>query len=474
VTGIDGATYTVPDPEALADNTYYWHVQAIDQSNNASGYQAVPFSFTINTAAPSPPTDLAVRPGHHKCKLSWTNPSAQDFAGVMIRRNPWGVGAYPEYEGTPLGFPASEAEGTEVYVGMAQSLRDSSGTDTMPRNVYYYTIFSFDAVGNYSTASTAVQGMATNYWLGDIDGDGSVGMSDLVAFSTAFGAVQGGQGWNPFCDFGPSDTGLGVGIPLPDDGIDFEDLMIFALNYDTVGPVTLPPSVAGGAIEELDDLVHFGIASDEAGVISVMLQNKSSTLKGFRLVVDVGAGCEIAGVTRGSLLDDMENVFFGTIPRTNRSVEICAAALGADTPLRGGGEIARLHVKNGENGVIRVGFKEIDVRDLDNEKHELTVEEYDAPFIPVVAGLMQNYPNPFNPTTTIAYDVATAGRVTIEIFDVSGRLITTVVDEKKAPGRYRVDWTAEDKVGTSVSSGIYFYRMRTEDGVLTKKMVLLR
>ena len=250
--------------------------------------------------------------------------------------------------------------------------------------------------------------------------------------------------------------------------------MIFALNYSVVGPVTLTPFVTAGTREALENLVGFSIASDETGAISVMLQNRASTLKGFRLVVEVGAGCEIVRVERGSLLDDMKDAFFGTIPRTKGSIDICAAALGVDAPLLGGGEIARLHVKAGENGVIRVVFKEIDVRNIDNEKHELAGEEGDVSISPAVAGLMQNYPNPFNPVTTITYDVAAAGRVTIEIFDVSGRFIRTVVDENKAPGRYKVEWKADDHAGASVSSGIYFCRMATGGGVMTRKMVLLQ
>ena len=90
----------------------------------------------------------------------------------MIRRNPWNTGAYPEYEGAPLGYPAGPTDGTEVYTGTAESFEDAGDTGTMPRNIYYYTIFSFDGAGNYSAASPAVQGRATSYWLGDVDADG--------------------------------------------------------------------------------------------------------------------------------------------------------------------------------------------------------------------------------------------------------------------------------------------------------------
>ena len=141
----------------LAEGRYYWTVTASDGENTGTTVVSF-FDVVVDVLPPEPPTDFAVLPGHQKCKLSWENPTAPDFAGVMIRRNPWGIGAYPEYDDTPVGYPASWADGDEAYVGTAQSFRYFSGTGAMPRNVYYYTIFSFDAAGNYSGASPVVQG----------------------------------------------------------------------------------------------------------------------------------------------------------------------------------------------------------------------------------------------------------------------------------------------------------------------------
>ncbi len=89
--------------------------------------------------------------------------------------------------------------------------------------------------------------------------------------------------------------------------------------------------------------------------------------------------------------------------------------------------------------------------------------------------LYQNVPNPFNPTTTIAYDVpAGGGRVTIEVFDVAGRRVTTLVDERQDAGRRSVTWRGIDTDGNALGSGVYFYRM-TADGIdVTKKMLLLK
>lgn len=88
--------------------------------------------------------------------------------------------------------------------------------------------------------------------------------------------------------------------------------------------------------------------------------------------------------------------------------------------------------------------------------------------------LGQNYPNPFNPSTTIAYSLANKTDVKLQIFDVRGRLVKTLVDGERSPNNYRVMWDGRNNSGNSVASGIYFYRLVAGEFKATKKMVLLR
>ena len=83
--------------------------------------------------------------------------------------------------------------------------------------------------------------------------------------------------------------------------------------------------------------------------------------------------------------------------------------------------------------------------------------------------LFQNFPNPFNPSTTINYSVPKQSNVTIVIYDVLGRKISALVNEEKSIGNYTVEFNA-----SFLSSGIYFYQMKVNDFVDTKKMILLR
>ena len=81
---------------------------------------------------------------------------------------------------------------------------------------------------------------------------------------------------------------------------------------------------------------------------------------------------------------------------------------------------------------------------------------------------MQNYPNPFNPQTTLEYELATEGPVQLAIYNLSGQLMDTIVNERKPAGRYRVRITADNW-----PSGIYFAKLRAGRLTVTRKMLLL-
>lgn len=89
--------------------------------------------------------------------------------------------------------------------------------------------------------------------------------------------------------------------------------------------------------------------------------------------------------------------------------------------------------------------------------------------LPVEFSLEQNYPNPFNPNTTISYQLPTQSHVTIKVFDVLGREVTTLVDGLEEPGYKSVNFNSN-----GLSNGVYYYRLQAGSFVETKKLVLLR
>jgi hypothetical protein len=95
--------------------------------------------------------------------------------------------------------------------------------------------------------------------------------------------------------------------------------------------------------------------------------------------------------------------------------------------------------------------------------------------VPPVSVLHQNRPNPFNPTTTIRFDLAREGRVTLWIYDVAGRQVRELLDEVRAPGYGQsVTWNGRDANGCRVASGVYFYRLEAPDRSATRKFIVLK
>ena len=93
----------------------------------------------------------------------------------------------------------------------------------------------------------------------------------------------------------------------------------------------------------------------------------------------------------------------------------------------------------------------------------------DAGHKPQVFSLDQNYPNPFNPTTNIRYSLSVKDHVYLNIFDVTGREVATLVDQEQLPGSYEVRWNAENEAG-----GIYFYQVKVGNKIQTRKMTLIK
>ncbi|MBI3587069.1 MAG: T9SS type A sorting domain-containing protein [Ignavibacteriales bacterium] len=94
--------------------------------------------------------------------------------------------------------------------------------------------------------------------------------------------------------------------------------------------------------------------------------------------------------------------------------------------------------------------------------------------VPLEFALLQNYPNPFNPSTTIVYHLPVRSAVTLQIFNIVGQKVATLVEQEQNAGSWSVQWDARNNTGERVSSGIYFYRLSTSTVILTGKMLLLK
>ena len=108
--------------------------------------------------------------------------------------------------------------------------------------------------------------------------------------------------------------------------------------------------------------------------------------------------------------------------------------------------------------------------DYNNRSVEHFLSDVVAVGVPKKYDLSQNYPNPFNPTTMIEYTLPTEGWVSLHVYDITGRLIRTLINNEYLTADY---YTVVFN-GSNLASGVYFYRLVTEENIATKKMLLIK
>jgi len=94
--------------------------------------------------------------------------------------------------------------------------------------------------------------------------------------------------------------------------------------------------------------------------------------------------------------------------------------------------------------------------------------------VPVSFALKQNAPNPFNPTTNIAFDLPAASQVKLEVLNVLGQKVKTLLNQFQEAGAHSVIWDGRDDFGSTTASGIYFYRITAGENQAVKKMMMLK
>jgi hypothetical protein len=122
--------------------------------------------------------------------------------------------------------------------------------------------------------------------------------------------------------------------------------------------------------------------------------------------------------------------------------------------------------RNLSYGKYQYRLKQIDFNG-NYEYHELQNEVEIG--VPKKFNLSQNYPNPFNPATKISFELPHSSKVKLSVYDITGKLASELVNEQRAAGYYTVEFN-----GNNLASGMYFYRIETEDFSATKKMILVK
>ena len=304
----------------------------------------------------------------------------------------------------------------------------------------------------------------------------TVDFEDFVAFTMAFNSDETHENWRVF-----------VQADLNDDKmVNFDDFILFFSSYgkEAQGP-------AGKS------LVTPILGVNETAEFSLRLGN-DRVVVGENMFVDVSLTNVQALMGYGFVLhyDAEKFEFVEAVP----AAEDLLKSAGGETPLfrSKSEEAGQVHVMNaivngsevsGDGDIVRLVFRVL--RDFeDNARFEIAdglvfdPNQFANPLVggvldiqttPTEFALLQNFPNPFNPETTIGYELAESADVTLQIYNVVGQVVRTLMAaEPQSVGRYQVRWDGIDDRGTPVSSGIYFYQISAGKFQDVRKLMLLK
>jgi len=446
---------------------------------NVQANHTIAASFSPLPSSITPVTSLAAAQlktgndadGTTKIKITYTPPGGASSVEVWRKS----FGGYPLYD--DAGGSAPPAPGAYPPAGWTLTGVAASGDYDEPpvRDYWYYVAYAKDACGNTSSVSNETGG-TLDYHLGDVtdgatagQGDNSVTTADLSLLGMHYGLAGGALAGYEYLDVGPTTDTTPNGRPTTDLATDFEDLVIFAINYTprvsavvkggaksasaNVLSIQEPGSVVAG--DEFDVPVGLDGAGD--------LQALSLTLGWNRAVV------EPVGVTAGELVTSQEAVLLS--PGPGRAD---GALLGAGAGF-GQGLFAMVRFRAVASGHPAITVEQTIGRDAANQPVAITVAAPLAVASNVsITELQPVIPNPAPGHATVLYSLAKGGPVDVAIYSVDGRRVKTLVRGSQEPGRYQLQWNGTDDRGALLRSGAYFVRFEAGAVRRSRLVTLMR
>jgi len=410
---------------------WYYKVGAVDNDGNETISSQV--SYLLDSIGPTAGT-FTINNLEDSAYL-------RSISEVTVTAADWSDNTGIDYYVMGIGSSNSDTSADVIgYQNVGTSTLSLTGLSLDDYTSYYVKLYAVDGAGNLSSLVT--NGFMTyNALLGDYDTDWDVDVEDLNSLVNAW----------PNVDIGPATGTSPYLTPSFDSSADINDVSVFTRNWQwtkaqgkTSEPgeeqklnpidfpaelfgnqikITLPDGITAGRFEIVNkgNAYQFSIAKNNQNMI--ILENNGNLEESYEFEF-------------GRLSKDEKELFIyidGDIPNSNIEVSY------------------QLFSKDGAagNGIIELG----------------NPDEF---------ALYQNYPNPFSNQTTIQYDVAEATSVKIYIYNTLGQLVKTIDQGENSVGTHTVEWDGKNDDGDTLSSGVYFYQLRTKDFNKTMKMLLVK
>jgi hypothetical protein len=467
------ACYTIAD--VLVDGVSVGAVSSYT-FNNVSADHTIAASF--NAGITGQVTGLTVQqvktgntPGHTTgVKVQYTAPAGT--ATVEVWRK--GFGGYPQYSGS---VPSAPSAYPPVGWTLASGVNASGDIDVpASRDYLYYVAFARDACGNASPVS-AVAGGVLDYHLGDVSdgstpgqGDNSVNTADASLLGAHYGATGAALSGFAYLDVGPTASGSTTARPTPDGSVDFEDLILFGLNFTP--RVSAPAAGLLPAGETVEFHAPVVVEAGEAFDVPVTIA-AGGTLQGLSLSLDWDPTVVTPeAFEAGSFVSQQGGVVLSPGPG-----RVDATLLGPGSRgLAGQGQVATIRFRALKDGAPAIGMARAIGRDAANREVSIAVRGTDAFALsaPKSTDLRPVIPNPTHGAAVIRYSLVKRGRVSVALYSVDGRLVRRVANGIQDAGQYQVTWDGNDAQGAPARPGMYFVRFETEGTSRTRVLSVSR
>jgi hypothetical protein len=399
-------------------------------------------------------------------------------ATTEVYRAPFG--GYPRYDEAGGSVPATPS----YPPGAPWTLTavTASGQSDLPptRDQWHYVAFSRNACGTVSAVSNRPTGVL-DYKLGDVSdgvavcaGDNVVNTGDISLLGAHYGeTITGSEGY-ACLDVGPTSDGYVTGRPLTDRQLEFEDLVMFALEYTVTGGGAITasahpaqPALAASDALRLEAPTH--VRAGQTFDVTVRMEG-AGRLQGVSLQLDWDeAIARPVGMTSGGWLEDQSGVVYSAHPGGAD-----AALLGRrSSGIAGSGTLAVFSFRALADGEPAVALASIQARDNSNRPVSLDGAQA-APQRPTVTALERIAPNPFADRASVRFSLSQDGPVDVSIYSVDGRRVRTLVRGTLPAGTHTFEWDRSNDQGTRMEPGLYLLRLTTVQGRFTRKLTMIR
>jgi len=397
----------------------------------------------------------------------------------------------PESDTLSLGIAYSSDQGQNWSSGIeAQGLSailPANYTETF--DWYTYESFGFQRLqdvwirfivsDNDPGTDTTLKGINILNYPAEYTGDLEINTDDLAIFASSWNAVP----QDTIYEIGPA-IGVVPDLTPENDGVlDFEDLAVFVQmwnwSYEHNG-LSKPTFLAKSHVES-PSILNYEIYQPEdkwtsEGLTSIEITSNHEELLQVEWILEYQRQDVITQVIEGDYFSSryQSSPRFTSISSDSSLAQYCVTGLGRITEFQIGNTIAMIQFQNPSDvsQAISLYYRVWDESGRVVEAGEIDIDV--ESMLPESFSLQQNFPNPFNSATTIRYTLPAQTGVNLDVYNIRGELVNTLVSRVQDGGYHQQIWDGNNHQGKLVSAGMYFYRLSTTEFTDTKKMVFLK